>query len=198
MIWRDLEAAAPEITLLGKERFDRARVALLGTLRKDGSPRISPVEPYLTEGHLVFGAMSWSLKRRDLLRDPRCVLHSAISDPDSGEGELKLYGRATEADEKIRNGCREGWWATRPADAASVFSLNIDQATFISWDTELGEMTTRLQRNQARLPVARPARPNHPRSRQCAELRRRGLMPTCPPAPWGLVSAFPDAPGARV
>jgi hypothetical protein len=143
MIWRDLEAAAPEIARLGKDRLDRARLALLGTLRKDGSPRISPVEPYLTQGHLLFGAMSRSLKRRDLLRDPRCVLHSAISDPDSGEGELKLYGRATEADEQIRNGCGEGWWATRPADAASVFSLNIDQATFISWDTEHGEMTVR-------------------------------------------------------
>jgi hypothetical protein len=115
MIWRDLEAAAPKIARLGEERFDRARVGLLGTLRKDGSPRISPVEPYLTQGHLLFGAMSWSLKRRDVLRDPRCVLHSTISDPDSGEGELKLYGRATEADEQIRNECREGWWATRPA-----------------------------------------------------------------------------------
>lgn len=87
--------------------------------------------------------MSWSLKTRDLLRDPRCVLHSAISDPDSGEGEFKLYGRVTEAEEQIRNECREGWWATRPADAALVFSLNIDQATFISWDAEQGEMTVR-------------------------------------------------------
>jgi predicted pyridoxine 5'-phosphate oxidase superfamily flavin-nucleotide-binding protein len=67
MIWRDLEAAAPEIARLGRERFERARVALLGTLRKDGSPRISPVEPYLTQGHLLFGTMSWSLKTRDLL-----------------------------------------------------------------------------------------------------------------------------------
>jgi hypothetical protein len=143
MIWRDLEAAAPEIARLGKERLDQAQVALLGTLRKDGSPRISPVEPYLTQGHLLFGTMSWSLKTRDLLRDPRCVLHSVISDPGSGEGELKLYGRATEADEQVRNGCREGWWAARPTEAASVFSLNITQATFISWDTERGEMTVR-------------------------------------------------------
>lgn len=143
MIWRDLEAAAPEIARLGKERLDGAGVALLGTLRKDGSPRISPVEPYLTQGYLLFGAMSWSLKTRDLLRDPRCVLHSAISGPDSGEGELKLYGRATEADEQIRNGCREGWWMKTTAEAASVFSLGIDQATFISWDTEHGEMTVK-------------------------------------------------------
>jgi hypothetical protein len=142
-IWRDLETAAPEIARLGRNRFERARVALLGTIRKDGSPRISPVEPYLTQGHLLFGAMSWSLKTRDLLRDPRCVLHSAISDPDSAEGEFKLYGRVTQAEEQIRNECREGWWATRPADAAMVFSLNIDEATFISWDAEQGEMTVR-------------------------------------------------------
>jgi Pyridoxamine 5'-phosphate oxidase len=143
MIWRDLEAVAPEIARLGKERLDRARVGLLGTVRRDGSPRISPVEPYLTMGHLVFGVMSWSLKQRDLLRDSRCVLHSAIADPDSGVGELKLYGRAVEADEEIRSGCREGWWAERPADAAVVFSLDIDEATFISWDTAHGGMTVR-------------------------------------------------------
>ena len=124
MIWRDFEAAAPEIARLGKERLDRARVALLGTLRKDGSPRISPVEPFLTRGHLIFGAMSWSLKTRDLQRDPRCVLHSAISTPDSGEGELKLYGRATEVDDRrIRDGSPGVWWAERPSEAAVVFSL---------------------------------------------------------------------------
>jgi hypothetical protein len=41
--WGDLEGAAPEIARLGKERLESARVALLATLRKDGSPRISPV-----------------------------------------------------------------------------------------------------------------------------------------------------------
>jgi hypothetical protein len=144
MIWRDFEAAAPEIARLGKERLDQARVALLGTLRKDGSPRISPVEPFLTQGHLIFGAMSWSLKTRDLLRDPRCVLHSAISSPDSGEGELKLYGRATEVDDRrIRDGSPEAWWVERPSEAAVVFSLEIDQAAFIDWDLEHGEMRVR-------------------------------------------------------
>ena len=143
MSWRDLEAAAPEIARLGKERLDQTRVALLGTLRKDGSPRISPVEPFLTQGHLLFGAMSWSMKTRDLRRDPRCVLHSAVSDPDSGEGELKLYGRATKVDDRLRDGAREAWWVGRPGEAASVFSLEIEQATFISWDLERSEMSVR-------------------------------------------------------
>jgi Pyridoxamine 5'-phosphate oxidase len=143
MTWHDLQTAAPEVARLGKERLDQARVAMLGTLRKDGSPRISPVEPYISQGQLIFGAMSWSLKTRDLLRDPRCVLHSVIAGPDSGEGELKLYGRASEADAQIRAGCQESWWQERPADAATVFVMNVEQATFISWDTAHGEMTVR-------------------------------------------------------
>jgi hypothetical protein len=143
MTWSDLEAAAPEVARRGRDRLDRARVALLGTLRKDGSPRISPVEPYFTEGQLIFGAMSWSLKARDLLRDPRCVLHSAVSSPDSGEGELKLYGRGLPAGEDVRDGCAGAWWLAHPREAASVFSLGIEQAAVISWDTGRGEMSVK-------------------------------------------------------
>jgi hypothetical protein len=40
----------------------RARVALLGTLCRDSSPRISPIEPYIVEGQLLIGAMAWSKK----------------------------------------------------------------------------------------------------------------------------------------
>ena len=141
--WRDLEEGAPEIAELGRDRLERARVALLGTVRQDGSPRISPVEPFLTQGLLLFGSMAWSLKTRDLLRDPRCVVHSAVSSPDSGEGELKLYGRAMETDNSVRDGCPDAWWTTAPRDAARVFSLDIEQATFVSWDLEHGEMTIR-------------------------------------------------------
>jgi Pyridoxamine 5'-phosphate oxidase len=140
--WEDLEGAAPEIAQLGRESLDRARVGLLGTLRKDGSPRISPVEPYFAEGHLLFGAMAWSLKVRDLRRDPRCVLHSAISGPDAGEGELKLYGRAAEADERLRDAC-EGWWIGGPRESAVVFSLSIEEAAFVNWDYQQGEMIAR-------------------------------------------------------
>ena len=143
MSWRALEASAPAIARLGEERLEQTRVALLGTLRSDGWPRISAVEPYISDGQLLFGTMSWSLKTNDLLRDPRCVLHSAISGPDSGEGELKLYGRAGEADDPIRESCQEGWWRARPLEAAVVFSMQIEQATFVSWDTEHGEMTVR-------------------------------------------------------
>lgn len=144
MRWRDLDESAPEIVRLGRDRLERSGVALLGTLRKDGSPRISPVEPCLCEGDLLFGVMAWSLKASDLLRDSRCALHSAVADPDSGEGELKLYGRAIEADDRTRNRCHEGWWIQRPAELAVVFVLDIRHASFISWDTAGAEMKVRM------------------------------------------------------
>lgn len=141
MNWGGLQEVAPELTRRGRERLEQARVALLATLRKDGSPRISPVEPFFSGAHLLFGAMSWSAKARDLLRDPRCVLHSAVTGPDSGEGELKLYGRAVEADPELRNGCAGAWWLGRPPEAADVFVVEIERAVFIGWDLERGRIT---------------------------------------------------------
>jgi hypothetical protein len=38
-------------------------------------------------GQLLVGAMTWSSKAADLQRDPRYVLHRAVTGPDSGEGD---------------------------------------------------------------------------------------------------------------
>jgi hypothetical protein len=138
--WREFEATAPPIAHRGRDRLELTRVCLLGTLRKDGSPRISPVEPYLSHGELLFGAMAWSLKATDLLRDPRCVLHSAITAPDNAEPELKLYGRAREASSKTADDCTQAWWRQQPADAAVIFVLQIEQATLIEWDLVRSQM----------------------------------------------------------
>ena len=141
MTWAELEAAAAEIARLGRERLDQARVALLGTIRKDGSPRISPIEPFFSHGHLLLGAMSRSAKTRDLKRDPRCVLHSTVTGPDSGDPELKLYGRAVEVDDAVRDACEGAWWHDHPRGAEVVFSLTIERSVFVSWDLERGEIT---------------------------------------------------------
>ncbi|MDP9249762.1 MAG: pyridoxamine 5'-phosphate oxidase family protein, partial [Chloroflexota bacterium] len=73
--WQSLRSSAPELVALGEERLRRFRLAMLGTLRADGSPRISAVEPYLDGGELLLGLIRSSTKARDLLRDPRCTLH---------------------------------------------------------------------------------------------------------------------------
>ena len=72
---------------------------MVGTLRRDGWPRISPVEPFFAGGQLYLGMMWRSVKALDLLRDPRCVVHSTVSNRDGTEGEFKVYGRAREVDD---------------------------------------------------------------------------------------------------
>jgi hypothetical protein len=139
--WSDLEREAPAIARLGAARLNAVRVAMLGTLRRDGSPRISPIEPHIVTGHLLIGTMTWSKKAHDLLRDPRYTLHSVVSDPDIGEGELKVRGLSAPAGPDLRTVPVNAWWAARPADQAFVFRLRITIAMFIAWDTERGLMT---------------------------------------------------------
>lgn len=141
--WLDIEQGAPRIARAGRTRLERARVALLGTLRPDGSPRISPVEPYFAGGQLVFGIMAWSAKARDLRRDPRCVLHSVISEPDAGEAELKLYGLAETAGDPLRAACRGAWWLGEPPPAgADVRFMDVTEALLVEWDLGRGRMTS--------------------------------------------------------
>jgi hypothetical protein len=142
-VWRDLEQSAPELAGLGMAQLNATGVALLGTLRQDGSPRISPIEAYVVDGQLLIGAMTWSKKTDDLRRDPRYVLHSAVTGPDTGESEFKLYGSAVEVGDELRGARAGAWWSAWPADKAVVFSLLVGQAVLIDWDLENGRMTVR-------------------------------------------------------
>ena len=94
--WREFASREPELAALGEAQFARTGLSLVGTLRRDGWPRISPVEPFFVDGQLYLGMMWRSVKALDLLRDPRCVVHSTVSDPNGSEGEFKVYGRAIE------------------------------------------------------------------------------------------------------
>jgi hypothetical protein len=142
LIWSEFERAAPTLADAARARFEATRIGLLGTTRADGSPRISPIEPYFTQNDLLLGAMARSLKARDLARDPRCVLHSTISGPDAGEPEFKLYGTVVEATELIRREARpDAWWLSHPPDTARVFTLHVHEAAAVAWHLERGEMT---------------------------------------------------------
>jgi hypothetical protein len=141
MIWREFEGVAPELAALGKARFDQSRVALIATIRRDGSPRISPIEPYFVLGHLLLGVMTRSAKSRDLARDARCAIHSSITDINGSEGDFRLHGRANLVTDEIRDSAYDAWWKAHPADACVVLSVAIDAASFVAWDIAQGEMT---------------------------------------------------------
>jgi len=96
MNWGQFSEAAPELAAKAAELFESKGVVLVGTIRKDGSPRISPVEATICNGNIYLGMMWQSLKALDLLRDPRCTVHNLISDRMAPEGEFKLHGTAAD------------------------------------------------------------------------------------------------------
>ena len=101
MEWAEFAEQAPELAALAERRFEENRLGLVGTLRKDGSPRISPVEVFFVDGQPLLGMMWRSHKALDILRDPRIVVHSATSNPDGSEGDVKLYARAHGVDDPL-------------------------------------------------------------------------------------------------
>jgi len=94
MNWQEFALQDPELAALGQERLDRHGLVMIATLRKNGFPRISPVDPLFFNGQLYLGMMWQSQKALDLIRDPRCCIHNAVSDRMASEGEFKVYGRA--------------------------------------------------------------------------------------------------------
>ena len=74
--WGEFVGADPAFGHLAQERIERDGLVLVGTLRRNGWPRISPVEPLIVDGRLYLGMMSQSRKALDLRRDPRCVVHT--------------------------------------------------------------------------------------------------------------------------
>ena len=139
--WQTLRTLAPDLVAVGEERLRHVRLAMLGTIRADGSPRISPVEPYLGSGELLFGIIRGSAKAHDLLRDARCTLHSVVDDPDAGQPELTLRGWFREVDAEIRQAERDGWWLSFAETLPLVGTIELEAASLLRFDLERNEMS---------------------------------------------------------
>jgi hypothetical protein len=80
-----------------------------------------------------------SLKARDLLRDPRILVHSVVADRDGSGGEYKVRGRAVleeREDVQSRYGDvvseRLGW--SPEVGKFHLFRVDVEDVTFIRWD----------------------------------------------------------------
>ncbi len=108
MRWEEFEVACPEIGSVARERLTKDQLVLVGTIRRDGSPRISPNECDFAQGRLFVSMMWRSKKALDLLRDPRVAVHSMTCDTSGTEGDVKLYGHIVdEQDPALRAAFRE-------------------------------------------------------------------------------------------
>jgi hypothetical protein len=110
---------------------------LLGTIRADGWPRISPCEAFVVDGDLMLGMMWRSKKALDLLRDGRITIATPQSDREPVHGDLKLYGKVVDVPETER---RQAYADTlqsaiswRPPEPYHLFAADVERAGFISF-----------------------------------------------------------------
>jgi hypothetical protein len=158
--WADFETVAPELAARGCDLVDRFGYVLLGTIRRDGTPRISPVEARVVEGHLMLVMIRGTHKARDVLRDPRLVVNTPITDPADPGSEFKLRGRAIAVDDRdlmeaaaTATEVASGW---RPPTDWHFFTIEVEDAALMDWDR--GELTmTRWSRERGLERLTRPA-----------------------------------------
>ena len=139
MRWGEFERHAGRLAELGRERLGNPGVVLVATVRADGSPRLSPVEPLFWDGDLWL-SMGWKTRKAaDLGRDPRVLVHSIVTTRDGTNGEYKVRGTAI-ADldagvhEQYANEveARLGW---KPEPGRfHLFRIDVTDVTFIRWD----------------------------------------------------------------
>lgn len=152
MDWSAFSKQARELAALAEGRFEATGLALLGTVTASGEARISPLEPVIADGRLYLGMMWQSKKALDLLRDPRCLVHSVVADKDGTEGEVKLRGtvaEVTDALERVRF-AEAAFKKTgfRPPEPYHLFALDIDRASFVKYSGE-GQQTVKRWRTGA-------------------------------------------------
>lgn len=99
--WKEFTESAPRIAAVFTRRHAATgSLCLLATLRSDGFPRISPLEPRIFEGQLWISGMPGTTKFLDLARDPRFCLHTATVDPHVADGDAKLWGVVNDIQDK--------------------------------------------------------------------------------------------------
>lgn len=128
MSWQTLEDQAAELAAYGARRLSGPAVAYLATVDADGAPRVHPVTPILTSGHLFVFMEPTSPKGRDLERGSSYALHCAVEDADGGRGEFRLRGTGRRVvDPDLRAVAAHGA-SYIPADRYVLFELLVDEA----------------------------------------------------------------------
>jgi len=152
MRWEDLEIRAPRLARVAHERLVATGVLLVGTIRTDGTPRLSPVEPLILDGDLWLSMMWQSRKAADLLRDDRVLVHSIVTNRDGREGEVKMRGRAVAVSDAVQRTryCEAvavlGWRPEEPW--FHLFRIDIDDVTFVRYSQDGDQHVTRWPAGQ--------------------------------------------------
>ncbi len=146
--WTAFTAAAPDLADRARTIITATTNCVLGTLKADGSPRLSGIDPWFTDGELYFGSMDGARKAADLLRDPRLSLHGVpwesrrIKDgaTDPGDADAKVMGRAVPVtDPAVQAAVMAALAAERgfdPPEGGDLFTVDVETVALVYVDGE--------------------------------------------------------------
>ena len=144
MKWSELEDRQPRLAAVGRQRLLDPRVVLVVTIRRDGTPRLSPVEPFVLDGDLWLSMLWRSTKAADLIRDPRILVHGVVANRDGADGEFKVRGQArAEQDTGVQRRYAEavgqalGW--EPEVGQFHLFAVDIDHVGYLRYDDATGD-----------------------------------------------------------
>jgi hypothetical protein len=132
----ELQQAAPPIAAFLADRIEATGLCLVATTRRDGWPRVSPMELSLIGGRIYVGSMPNAVKAQDLQRDARCCVLTPLADKDDLAGEVKAFCRAREILERDEwEQVRAIWQESLGFDIGDpggthVFELGIESAAW--------------------------------------------------------------------
>jgi hypothetical protein len=142
MRWSDIAAAEPLLAAVVHDELIGPGVLLIGTTRRDGSARISGVEPLIMDGQLWLSMMPASAKALDVRHDPRVLLHSVVTSR-APDAEIMLRGTVRqELDLEVQGryataaAARLGWQPV--VGEFMLLAVDIDDVAYIGHDAESG------------------------------------------------------------
>ncbi|GAA4996707.1 pyridoxamine 5'-phosphate oxidase family protein [Kitasatospora paranensis] len=143
--WQDFEHEAPDLAPLVRARFEANKHHVLGTLRRDGAPRVSGTEVQFIGADLTIGSMWGAVKARDLQRDGRFALHSNPADETMAAGDAKVSGTAVEISDPVDLAAYESD-LPQPAPPGPFHAFRLEPAEVVLTTVEGDELLIRSWR----------------------------------------------------
>jgi hypothetical protein len=140
MSWSQIRAEAPDLAAAALERFAAHKHLVLGTIRADGSPRLSGIELQVHDDELYLGGLPGSLKFVDLRRDPRFALTSTCP-ADTWTGDAKIAGVAVEETDPAR---RARVLGDAPEGGGEVFRLDVRELALVRLGTPADHLVVEI------------------------------------------------------
>ena len=152
--WADFERSEPRLASSVRDRFESYRHGVMGTLRRDGAPRLSGMETPIRDGQLWLAMETVSRMAQDLGRDPRFSIHSHPDEEELSQGDARIEGRAVPSlDSEMALFVKGHRFPIKDTSAMALFTTRITRVVMVrvedrsllvaSWTPDRGMSATR-------------------------------------------------------